>query len=281
MYQQLKGMGKEISKQDFMTQILASLPNSYQPVINTISLQNRATPKTLKPNIVMESILEEFERLQIEDSQLKSADNPMLAKGGKGKGKKQKFPTSSSGNSTNLDVECWNCGEKGHVRAKCPKKPKKKQFNRKGKDQEAHTSQPQDDYAFSSNLVREALSKMIEKDASGITIYDSGVSAHMSPNWGRFIEFQSIKPKAIKAADKTIFMATGVGHMKIDVPNGKSITSVTLKDGLYCPELGYTLVSLAKCDTTSFMIILKEGACRIQDPKGHQIRHIPQVQGLY
>ena len=68
--------------------------------------------------------------------------------------------------------------------------------------------------------------KMIEKDASGITIYDSGASAHMSPNQGRFIELQSIEPKAVKAADRTIFIATGVGHMKIDVPNSKSNTSI-------------------------------------------------------
>ena len=79
----------------------------------------------------------------------------------------------------------------------------------------------------------------------------------MSPNRGRFIEFQSIEPKAVKAADRTIFMATGVGRMKIDVPNGKSNTSIMLKDVLYFPE-GYTLVLLAKCDTTGFIIVLKE-----------------------
>ena len=48
----------------------------------------------------------------------------------------------------------------------------------------------------------------------------------MSPNWGRFTDFRSIEPKAVKAADKTIFLATGVGHMKIDIPNGKEDTSV-------------------------------------------------------
>ena len=156
MYQQLKGMVEEISEQDFMTLILASHFKSYQPLINMISLQNHAAVKPLKPNVVMESILEEFKRLQIEDSQSKSTENAMLVKGGKGKGKGEKSPTNSSGNTMNPDIECWNCGEKGHIRSKCPKEPKKKQFNRKGKVQEAHTSQPQDDYAFSSNLVREA-----------------------------------------------------------------------------------------------------------------------------
>ena len=55
MYQQLRGMGEEISKGNFTTLILASLPKSYRPLINTISLQNRVnTAKPLKPDTVME-----------------------------------------------------------------------------------------------------------------------------------------------------------------------------------------------------------------------------------
>ena len=62
MYKQLKGMGEEISESDFTTIILASLLKSYRPLINTISLQNRVnTSKPLKPSMVMESILEEFD----------------------------------------------------------------------------------------------------------------------------------------------------------------------------------------------------------------------------
>ena len=91
----------------------------------------------------------------------------------------------------------------------------------------------QEDYAFSLNVVREAFSKTINEDvASQITIYNSGASAHMSPNRGRFTDFRSIEPKAVKAADKTIFLATGVGCMKIDVPNGKDNISIMLKDVL-------------------------------------------------
>ena len=63
----------------------------------------------------------------------------------------------------------------------------------------------------------------------------------MSPNRVRFIDFRRIKPKGVKAADKTVFMATGSGCMKINVPNGKGTTAVVLQDVLYCLDLGYTL----------------------------------------
>ena len=60
----------------------------------------------------MESILEEFDQLHIEDSQSRATENAMMVKGSKGKGKKKKNTTHPSGNSTNPDIECWNCSER-------------------------------------------------------------------------------------------------------------------------------------------------------------------------
>ena len=174
----------------------------------------------------------------------------MMAKGGKGKGEKPWKGTGSiSGGVTNPDIECWTCGEKGHYKEKYHKKSKKKSGRNRGKSQEAHIFQPQDNYAFSSHLVSEALARTtVDSTAGGITIYNSGAMAHMSPNRDKFVDFMKIEPKGVKAANKMIFLATEVGWMKINIHNGKDTTTVALKDVLYCPDLGYTLVSLAKCD---------------------------------
>ena len=61
MYEQLKGMGETITNGDFTTLILGSLPKTYRSLINTISLQNCTSATPLKPKIIMESILEEFD----------------------------------------------------------------------------------------------------------------------------------------------------------------------------------------------------------------------------
>ena len=120
---------------------------------------------------------------------MKAIETAMMAKGGKGKGKKLHKGTGlTSGGATNPDVECWTCGEKSHYKDKCPKKPKKKSSGNRGKSQEAHTSQPQDDYAFSSHLVGEALVRTTaDSTAAGIRIYNSGATAHMSPNKDKFV----------------------------------------------------------------------------------------------
>ena len=97
-------------------------------------------------------------------------------------------------------------------------------WREQGRNQEAHTSQPQDDYTFSSHLVGEALARTTtDSDATDITIYDSGATAHMSPRRDSFIDFRRIEPKGVKAADKTVFMATGLGRMKIMYPMVKTL----------------------------------------------------------
>ena len=87
---------------------------------------------------------------------------------------------------------------------------------------------------------------------------------HMSLNREQFSEFRMIAQKGVKVVDKTIFMVTGIGHMKINIPNGRDSTTVMLKDVLYYPDLGYTLVSLAKCNATGFTVTLKDKSCCIK-----------------
>ncbi|KAK0214423.1 hypothetical protein IW262DRAFT_1278795, partial [Armillaria fumosa] len=49
-------------------------------------------------------------------------------------------------------------------------------------------------------------------------LYDSGASRHMSPYRHRFINFVSINPKDITAADNGKFSALGRGDMRITIP---------------------------------------------------------------
>ena len=63
--------------------------------------------------------------------------------------------------------------------------------------------------------------------------------------------------------------------MKVDIPNGNESTAVMLKDVLYCPDLRYMLVSLAKCNMAGFMVVLKDKSCCIKDSKWIQIGKIP------
>jgi hypothetical protein len=56
---------------------------------------------------------------------------------------------------------------------------------------------------------------------------------------------------------------------------------VMLQEVLYCPNLGYTLISLARCDAAGYSVVLKDKLCSIKDRKGHVIGQIPQQCCLY
>ena len=80
----------------------------------------------------------------------------------------------------------------------------------------------------------------------------------MSPNQHYFTTFKEITLHAINAMDKSVFKATGIGNMKISIPNGKTTTHVTLKDVLYFPDLAFMLISLAHCDAAGYLVLLKD-----------------------
>ena len=85
MQEQLAGMGSRLMDTDLITVILGSLPKSYCPLINAITMSAMHTNVTLKPAKVIESLLNDFEQLTIEEHQLKAIENALAAAGGCGK----------------------------------------------------------------------------------------------------------------------------------------------------------------------------------------------------
>jgi hypothetical protein len=115
-----------------------------------------------------------------------------------------------------------------------------------------------------------------------IDVYDSTTSNHMSPSKHCFVTLKETPPHPIEAADKTIFKATGIGSMKISIPNGNGMADVTLNNVLYSPDPAFTLISLSRCDRSGYSAILKDWKCTISDPKGRLVGVIPMSSdGLY
>ena len=164
-----------------------------------------------------------------------------------------------------MDIECWKCRKKGHVKAKCCSKAKKRDDD-KEESGSANIATEGEEFAFTTtfagNMLALGTSPLVGQE---IDIYDSGASGHMSLSQHHFTTFREIAPCAINTADKTIFQATGIGNMRISIPNGKTTTHVTLKNMLYCPDLAFTLVSLTPCDTAGYSVLLKNGKCLIRD----------------
>jgi hypothetical protein len=270
MQEQLASMDAGLSKTEFVTVILGSLPKSYRPVINSMSMSASFAKVQLEPDTVISNLIDEFERLQVEERQLKAAESALAITKGRGKGNrkdggKSKENRRNANASSSSEVECWKCGEKGHVKFGCRNKAKKNSEKEKSSEKsksddkgaKANTAVENDEYAFTATFAGSVLSRSSNSlKGTEVDIYDSGASSHMSPDRHRFVTFKSIPPRPIKAADHALFNATGVGTMKITMPNGDATTSVTLQNVLYCQDLAFTLISLSCCDKAGFTVLL-------------------------
>lgn len=113
-------------------------------------------------------------------------------------------------------------------------------------------------------------------------LYDSGASRHMTPFRHRLINFTPITSRPITAADKRVFHATGKGDMRIEVPNGNTTTTILLKDVLYAPDMGITIVSISRIASAGYAALFRANFCRIFDSKQRRIGHVPVTSnGLY
>jgi hypothetical protein len=114
----LAGMGAAIEDKDFYAMVMASLPESYRPVLSSINAAAKITLKPLSPFELINLITEEYEHRLLTDkcTSKKGGNSALSAKansGGRGR-------TSSSGAAqSNPDAMCYNCDRKGHYKSDC------------------------------------------------------------------------------------------------------------------------------------------------------------------
>ena len=117
--------------------------------------------------------------------------------------------------------------------------------------------------------------------ASVVKLYNSGASQHFSSFHDQFIKFETIPPKPISAADKHMFQAIGQGNIYIDVPNSETTTRVLLKDVLYAPSMGVTLVSISKLTAAGYSALFHDSICCIFNHQRKLVGKVEISNGLY
>src|SRR5258707_2229787 len=73
-----------------------------------------------------------------------------------------------------------------------------------------------------------------------------------------------------------------IGNFKINVPNGQTATQIMLKDMLYAPDIGLTVISVSKIANAGYRVLFEGKTCKIKDPEGKIVGKIPKsTNGLY
>ena len=281
MREQLAAMGKTIDEDDYVDILLASLPSSYQPSVSAINASTRLGNNTIKSDDVIQLMTDEYERLTQDNKKAQPSQDQAFTADSKRK-------------------ECTNCKRRGHVQEDCWAKgggqegggPKRGQGRGKERAAAADDSADIEAWAAITEIEWEGEGEESQQAAAAASgartskeveseLYDSGASRHMSPFRHRFITYHPIDPRPITAADKRVFYAVGMGDLQIEVPNGESSSSVTLKDVLHAPDMALTIVSIGRITKSGCAVTFEGDICRIKRG-GKTIGVVPaSANGLY
>ena len=268
--EQLAGMGKLISDEDYANIILASLPSSYDSDIASISNSAKLGSKALTADLLQDLILDEYTRRELRKPQpSNSKDEAFVAEASNGKSKKR----------------CNNCNKRGHFKADCWAKGggKEGQGPKKNKDKGSESAVVAEEEKVEAWMVIEDAEENTEVEVASAAgtlpaqtervrgtateLYDSGATRHMSPSHERFTTYRRIEPIPIKAANKGVFYAVGTGDLRVEVPDGESSTPITLKDVLYAPDLSHTVISINLISVAGYSVTFEDCKCIIKDKR--------------
>jgi hypothetical protein len=202
----------------------------------------------------------------------------------------------ASDNRDKSKLTCFNCSGKGHKAAVCPS-PKKPQGDKReerngnnGRKETAAVAKDKSEEAWmamvlgtsainkicnditlfnypgeipvpnpTESTIEQALAMPTSQQMTHLVeIYDSGCTRHMTPDRHRLINYRTIPPKPISAANQESFSAIGVGEMMIQAPNGTTATKIRLQNVLYAPNMGCTLISISQIDQARYSVSFQD-----------------------
>ena len=261
-------MGAVVVDTDFHAIILGSLPESYRPLLSSISAAAKITKSPLSPNELISIVTEEFEHRQLTEQRpsKKGKDVALSA----AKSGQERSRTQGSSNQKNQDIICFNCERKGHYKADCWRPGGGKEVqgpNQKGSKGNRPSKQAAnaaiqadstENYAFAatSNLasVAERLNVPIERRGA---IIDASTTSHFCPDRSKFENFVTIPPQDIYTADGSKVSAIGRGDVKIDLPLKDKRNIVTLRNTLYAPQTSFTLISTTRIAAAGLAVLFE------------------------
>ncbi|PPQ88011.1 hypothetical protein CVT25_001094 [Psilocybe cyanescens] len=105
-------------------------------------------------------------------------------------------------------------------------------------------------------------------------LYNLGALHHMTLFCHCLINYVEINTRPITTADKQVFHAIGKGDLWVRVPNGQTTTTILLKDVLYAPDMGLTIISISCIAAAGYASLLCSNFCCIFDVKQKGISYI-------
>jgi hypothetical protein len=116
----LAGMGTSISDTDFTAIIMGSLPESYKPILSSMSASAHIAKMPLTLYELISFVSEEYEHRQLAiNSTMKKVGNSAFTTDSRSRTGKESAKVQLQAKGPSPDAECYNCHRKGHYKSDC------------------------------------------------------------------------------------------------------------------------------------------------------------------
>jgi hypothetical protein len=134
-----------------------------------------------------------------------------------------------------VNIECWNCGKKGHLKKDC-KAPKKQRDGQQKKNQEENVI---------DDVLQDALILSIDNISESCIVYSSA-SFHATPNRNHFLDYVQGDFGQVHLGDDAPCKIVGMGKVKI---KQSYRNQWFLKEVRHVPDLRKNLISTGKLES--------------------------------
>lgn len=269
----LARLGRPINNDEFAQTLMDSLPGSWDPFINGLSDNIASNSEQLLAKILAEDTRRQSRSGQQESSTALAAVNK-------------------------ADIDCYECGKKGHFARDCKTKRRRDQdwnntshshsnfhksrsghscgYRRGGRSLHAHVaaeSDSEEDFAF---VARD--SSLREKLTADDWLLDSACSRSIAGNRSDFSNYSECA-SSIRGIGKTAGIGRGTISLSFALRN--STRSGTLKDVLHCLSVPFNLISLARLTDAGYKALFIGDIVEICAPNGHLIAVGDKVSHMY
>ena len=244
IFNELAVIGEEISEEDRVVYLLASLPKSFNALVTALE----ANAEVPRMEIVTERLLNE-ERKQRDHETSVSSEGALAAK----RHTKWRSP-----------IKCYRCHKSGPVQRNCPERVD--HSSDRTRQSSVNTVKTKDKQREKKHVINkvEVTESDSESDIGLVTtsqvlvakgtlkpnhwIIDSGATCHICNDEQMFTELKSLKRTQsviLRDGHRLEATARGVVELRLVLPDGVT-RGCQLHDVLYVPDLSYNLLSVSK-----------------------------------